>query len=103
MFIPTKPIGSIPRPSELNAAVRDTITRFEATGSPVATDGEQRKYRNFWGHCVHGLPSMAPDGFKTLSTRAIPGGCRASLRAPSDSAGTPTATPKLRGGTRRCP
>jgi hypothetical protein len=24
-------------------AVRDTIVRFEATGSPVVTDGEQRK------------------------------------------------------------
>ena len=24
-------------------AIRDTIERFEATGSPVVTDGEQRK------------------------------------------------------------
>jgi len=29
-------------------AIRDTIERFEATGSPVITDGEQRKYHNFW-------------------------------------------------------
>ena len=29
------------------AAIRDTIERFEATGSPVITDGEQRKYQNF--------------------------------------------------------
>src|SRR5690242_10285395 len=62
--LPTEPIGSIPRPAaliegvqafedgrgsqeELNAlydsAVRDTIQCFEATGSPVITDGEQGK------------------------------------------------------------
>jgi len=28
-------------------AIRDTIARFEATGSPVITDGEQRKNNNF--------------------------------------------------------
>ncbi len=70
--IPTEPIGSIPRPPPLieaiaanpedpalealyDAAVRDTIEQFEATGSPVITDGEQRKYHNFWTYCVHGL------------------------------------------------
>ena len=45
-------------------AIRDTIERFEATGSPVITDGEQRKYHNFWTYCVHGLDNTAPDGFK---------------------------------------
>ena len=45
-------------------AIRDSIQRFEATGSPVITDGEQRKYHNFWTYCVHGLPNTAPDGFK---------------------------------------
>ena len=83
MTIPTEPIGSIPRPLELietvtalgddadpkleplyEEAIRDTIERFEATGSPVITDGEQRKYHNFWTYCVHGLPNIAPDGFK---------------------------------------
>ena len=82
MTIPTEPIGSIPRPLALMEAVatrdgtdpaleplyaeaiRDTIERFEATGSPVITDGEQRKYHNFWTYCVHGLPNTAPDGFK---------------------------------------
>lgn len=82
MIIPTEPIGSIPRPPELiaardggalpaaeldalyEAAVRDTIARFEATGSPVITDGEQRKYHNFWTYCVHGAPNIAPDGFQ---------------------------------------
>jgi 5-methyltetrahydropteroyltriglutamate--homocysteine methyltransferase len=81
MPIPTEPIGSIPRPSQLldalaaldstdpaldplyEDAVRDTIVRFEATGSPVVTDGEQRKYHNFWTYSVHGLPNTGPDGF----------------------------------------
>jgi methionine synthase II (cobalamin-independent) len=61
--IPTEPVGSIPRPLKLqqaydaydtkkitkaqleeeqNDAVADTIKRFEATGSPIITDGEQR-------------------------------------------------------------
>ena len=80
--IPTEPIGSIPRPLALieaisdgnaddpaldplyDAAIRDTIARFEETGSPVITDGEQRKYHNFWTYSVHGLPNTAPDGFK---------------------------------------
>jgi 5-methyltetrahydropteroyltriglutamate--homocysteine methyltransferase len=82
MTIPTEPIGSLPRPPELlaaiarlggddpaleplyEAAIRDTIERFEATGSPVITDGEQRKYHNFWTYSVHGLGNTAPDGFK---------------------------------------
>jgi methionine synthase II (cobalamin-independent) len=46
------------------AAIRDTIREFEATGSPVITDGEQRKHHNFWTYCVHGLPNTAPDGFR---------------------------------------
>jgi methionine synthase II (cobalamin-independent) len=79
--IPTEPIGSIPRPTDLiervakgdsedpdlaplyEDAVRDTIERFEAAGSPVVTDGEQRKYFNFATYCVHGLANTAPDGF----------------------------------------
>jgi len=83
MTIPTEPIGSIPRPLQLieavaalggdgdpkleplyDEAIRDTIERFEATGSPVITDGEQRKYHNFWTYSVHGLANVAPDGFK---------------------------------------
>jgi 5-methyltetrahydropteroyltriglutamate--homocysteine methyltransferase len=82
MAIPTEPIGSIPRPLELieavgrkgsddpslaplyEDAIRDTLRRFEATGSPVITDGEQRKYHNFWTYSVDGLPNTHPDGFK---------------------------------------
>jgi 5-methyltetrahydropteroyltriglutamate--homocysteine methyltransferase len=83
MIIPTEPIGSIPRPPRLidqisaigdhvdpsldplyDDAIRDTISRFEETGSPVITDGEQRKYHNFWTYSVDGLENTAPDGFK---------------------------------------
>jgi 5-methyltetrahydropteroyltriglutamate--homocysteine methyltransferase len=80
--IPTEPIGSIPRPLALieavaarggddpaldglyDEAIRDTLLRFEATGSPVVTDGEQRKYHNFWTYAVQGLSNTSPDGFK---------------------------------------
>jgi len=30
----------------------------------VITDGEQRKYHNFWTYGVHGLSNAAPDGFR---------------------------------------
>jgi len=61
--IPTEPVGSLPRPSKLQAAyaeydegkidqaaleaeqdeaVKDSIERGEATGSPIISDGEQR-------------------------------------------------------------
>jgi 5-methyltetrahydropteroyltriglutamate--homocysteine methyltransferase len=82
MQIPTEPIGSIPRPPELIHAVQefqagrrsqesldelyrqallDTIRRFEETGSPVITDGEQTK-PSFATYPVHGSDSLAPDG-----------------------------------------
>ena len=82
MAIPTEPIGSIPRPPELidgmqqfsagqisqaqldalfAQAVHETIQRFEATGSPVITDGEQTK-PSFATYPIHGLPNLAPDG-----------------------------------------
>ncbi len=61
--IPTEPVGSLPRPATLQAAyaaydageiklgdleaeqeaaVKDSITNLEATGSPIISDGEQR-------------------------------------------------------------
>src|SRR2546422_3644673 len=82
MPIPTEPIGSIPRPPELLAAVtefaagkisreqlraryeqaiRETVRRFEATGSPVITDGEQAK-PSFATYPIDGLENLAPDG-----------------------------------------
>ena len=63
MPLPTEPVGSLPRPMKLqkafadydagkikhealvaeqDAACRDSITRMEATGSPIVSDGEQR-------------------------------------------------------------
>ena len=60
--IPTEPVGSLPRPSKLQAAyaaydagditkgeleaeqeaaVQESIARMEATGSPIVSDGEQ--------------------------------------------------------------
>ncbi len=83
--IPTEPIGSIPRPlalieavkahdeglimaSELDALYRDatldTLQRFEQTGSPLISDGEQWKYHNFSTYALHGLENMEPDGFR---------------------------------------
>jgi 5-methyltetrahydropteroyltriglutamate--homocysteine methyltransferase len=44
-------------------AIRDTIKCFEATGSPVITDGEQRTHHNR-SYCVDGLSNIAPDGFR---------------------------------------
>lgn len=82
MPIPTEPIGSIPRPPELlealagfreggisreelerriDEAVADTVRRFEETGSPVVTDGEQAK-ASFATYPVHGLENLADDG-----------------------------------------
>jgi 5-methyltetrahydropteroyltriglutamate--homocysteine methyltransferase len=96
MPIPTEPIGSIPRPPELIAgmgqfaagrisrdemrslsdrAIRDTIQRFEATGSPVITDGEQTK-PSFATYPIHGLETLAPGGvtipFADGHTRQLP-------------------------------
>jgi len=92
MPIPTEPIGSIPRPRELidamqqglspekmkplyERAVRDTIQRFEATGSPVITDGEQTK-PSFVTYPIHGLETLAPGGvtipFADGHTRQLP-------------------------------
>ena len=96
MLIPTEPIGSIPRPPELlegmtaaaqgqiagdelealfAEAVQDTISRFEQTGSPVITDGEQRK-PSFATYPIAGLAALAPDGavipFADGHTRQLP-------------------------------
>ncbi len=63
MPIPTEPVGSLPRPAKLQAAIadydagkitqtelkveqdaacKDSIERMEATGAPIVSDGEQR-------------------------------------------------------------
>ena len=82
MPISTEPIGSIPRPHELLAAMRDheegkisddqlhaaeedaitdTIRRLEETGSPVITDGEQSK-PSFATYPLVGVDNLAPEG-----------------------------------------
>src|ERR1700716_3906293 len=84
MTIPTEPIGSIPRPQKVitafeqyergslareefesicSEAVRETIEKFESTGSPVITDGEQTK-PSFATYPIHGLTNLNPGGVK---------------------------------------
>ena len=95
-MIPTEPIGSIPRTPELirafaarqaggisaaefdttaAEALRDTIHRFEQSGSPVITDGEQTK-PSFATYPLDGLANLAPDGvvipFADGHTRQLP-------------------------------
>ena len=92
----TEPIGSIPRPPALiqaisafqsgaisregldelyASALQDTITRFEQTGSPVISDGEQTK-PSFATYPLTGLANLAPDGvvipFADGHTRQLP-------------------------------
>ena len=83
-----------------DAAVRDTIAQFEATGSPVITDGEQRKYHNFWTYCVQGLPTPLLTVSRFPSRRAIPGACFASPAARSAITPTRTATSRWPSDTR---
>jgi 5-methyltetrahydropteroyltriglutamate--homocysteine methyltransferase len=96
MPIPTEPIGSVPRPLELiaawsdrqagrisdgqfdkvtQAALEDTIRRFEQTGSPLITDGEQTK-PSFATYPLDGSSNLAPDGvvirFADGHTRQLP-------------------------------
>ena len=96
MKIKTEPIGSIPRPLELiegmqahalgrlddnglnkliDAALADTIKRFEATGSPVITDGEQSK-PSFATYPIRGSKQLDPHGviipFADGHTRQLP-------------------------------
>lgn len=96
MKIKTEPIGSIPRPVELiegmkahaagqlndqglnklfDAAIVDTIKRFEATGSPVISDGEQTK-PSFATYPIGGRKQLDPNGvvipFADGHTRQLP-------------------------------
>ncbi|HET8525684.1 MAG TPA: cobalamin-independent methionine synthase II family protein [Actinomycetota bacterium] len=95
-MIPTEPIGSIPRPKSLidgtaafangsisheelralqDDALADTIERFEETGSPVISDGEQTK-SSFVTYPLDGVTNLAPDGvvipFADGHTRQLP-------------------------------
>ncbi|MCI0529934.1 MAG: cobalamin-independent methionine synthase II family protein, partial [Nitrospira sp.] len=89
-------MGSIPRPQALiegiqafkagrisqkeldslyDSAIRNTIELFEATGSPVITDGEQTK-PSFATYPIQGLENLASDGvmisFVDGHTRQLP-------------------------------
>ena len=82
MKIQTEPIGSIPRPKYLvdamsafsqqqisktelskyfDDALKDTLKRFEETGSPVVSDGEQTK-PSFATYPIDGMQNLSPDG-----------------------------------------
>ncbi len=66
LHIETEPIGSVPRPEgafDADAAVLETLRAFEATGSPVITDGEQSK-PSFVGYPLAGLSNLAGDGVR---------------------------------------
>lgn len=56
-------------------AVRETIAAFEATGSPIVTDGEQSK-SSFATYPLQGARNLAPDGvvipFADGHTRQLP-------------------------------
>lgn len=95
-MLPTEPIGSVPRPAKLleamaaheageldgeglaaaqDEAIRETISRFEAAGSPIITDGEQTK-PSFVSYPLAGLGNLAADGavipFEDGHTRQLP-------------------------------
>ncbi|ESS73853.1 methionine synthase vitamin-B12 independent [Methyloglobulus morosus KoM1] len=96
MTLPTESIGSIPRPPKLldaieqfrlgklsrdkldsyyDEALKDTIIRLEATGSPVISDGEQTK-SSFATYPLTNLSNIAADGitipFEDGHTRQLP-------------------------------
>jgi len=96
MALVTEPVGSVPRSAELqeamqqfasgsidsgtmdaafDEAVQDTLNRFEQTGSPIVSDGEQTK-SSFATYLMDGLDNLAPDGvtipFEDGHTRQLP-------------------------------
>ena len=64
-------------------AVRETLQRFEDTGSPIISDGEQRK-SSFATYPLEGLTNLASDGvvipFKDGHTRQLPRLARGPFR-----------------------
>ena len=96
MKIRTYPVGSVPRPKYLvdalgayaqqqinenelqqlfDKALKETIQRFEETGSPVITDGEQTK-PSFATYPISGIKNLSPNGvvipFADGHTRQLP-------------------------------
>ena len=87
--IPTEPVGSLPRPTKLQnayaaydaneiskealaaeqeVAIKDSIERYEATGSPIIADGEQ------WWSSFATYPFMATMAGTDLNPCCGPGG-----------------------------
>lgn len=79
-LLPTEPVGSLPRPIELidaleagatpdilaplyEAAIQDSLKRFEETRSPIIADGEQTK-SSFAVYPLDGATNLNPEGFK---------------------------------------
>ena len=96
MKIRTEPVGSVPRPKYLvgallafsqqqisetelqqlsDKALKETIQRFEETGSPVITDGEQTK-PSFATYAITDIKNLSPNGvvipFADGHTRQLP-------------------------------
>src|SRR5215210_2793466 len=96
MTIPTEPIGSLPRPPELQAAMADhaqgkvsddelaalqdqavaeTLAKLEELGSPVLVDGEQSK-PSFATYPLADMTNLTPNGavipFADGHTRQLP-------------------------------
>lgn len=96
MTIPTEAVGSVPRPQYLidaigalqngqmtnedydalvNRALAETISKLEATGSPIITDGEQSK-SSFVTYPLDGITNLEPGGvvipFVDGHTRQLP-------------------------------
>ena len=66
----------------------DTISRLEATGSPVITDGEQTK-PSFATYPLSGLENLAADGLTIPFADGHTRSCRDSREAPSATASMP--------------
>ncbi len=104
MTLVTEPVGSVPRSAELQEAmqqfaggsinaeamdvafddaVQDTLNRFEKTGSPIVSDGEQTK-SSFATYLMDGLDNLSPDGvsipFEDGHTRQLPRLARGPFR-----------------------
>jgi 5-methyltetrahydropteroyltriglutamate--homocysteine methyltransferase len=70
--------------------VRDTVKRFEATGSPVITDGEQRKVPELLDLSVYALATRIRTASGFLSPPATLGECRGSPVGPFATGGMRT-------------
>ena len=109
--IPTEPVGSLPRPQKLqdayagydegrvskqdlealqDEAAKESIERYEATGSPIVSDGEQRwssfatysDHRHARRHRARGHPRGRTVSTSPSSPTATTASCPSSSRGP---------------------